>query len=197
MRVEFNKVPGYQAAVKAKLEEGASRLQVLVKGNVALTVVKLDDEHVRITLIDPGYTDPANREAEIVLQHLNGTSAKDILSGENISIIDKKMNISVPAGIFRIIDVQHDKVASVEISNSLQLKIYPNPTTKDVFIQFDNHGEDVQVLVTDLLGKNIYSDNILSNALQQIKKIELKQSGIFILIISGKHLNIREKIVCK
>jgi hypothetical protein len=189
--------PGFQNTVKGKLEEAASRLPVLVKGNVAWTVVKLDAEHIRITVIDPGYTDPAKREAEIVLQHLNGTSATDILSGENINIVNQTISVTVPAGVFRIIDVRHDKVTAVEEPKSIQLKIYPNPTSKDVFIQFDQNQEDVKVFVSDLLGKIIYSKNISTSETQNIEKIEIHQKGIYFLKITGNGINHTEKIICR
>lgn len=97
----------YKQTMLKKLRESAAHLPVVVKGDVAWSVVRIDPYHVRITLVDPGYTDPADRNAEIVLQHLTGLECTDILSGEIIEITDQKVRLRVPAGVFRIIDIEH------------------------------------------------------------------------------------------
>ena len=97
----------YKPVMIEKLSQSALRLPVLVKGDVAWSVVRLDPDHIRITLVDPGYTDPGNRNAEIVLQHLTGLECTDILSGEKLEIREQKIQLQVPAGIFRIIDIKH------------------------------------------------------------------------------------------
>jgi len=97
----------YKQTMLEKLQQAASRLPVLVKGDVAWSVVRIDPAHVRVTLVDPGYTDPDNREAEIILQHIKGIECSDILSGEKLEITDQKIRLSIPAGIFRIVDIKH------------------------------------------------------------------------------------------
>jgi lambda-carrageenase len=97
----------YKPVVEDALDEAAKRLVVLVKGEVHWSVVKIDEEHLRITLIDPGYLDPAERNAEIILQHVDGISCTDILSGESLPIIDGRISASVPTGIFKIMDLKH------------------------------------------------------------------------------------------
>ncbi len=97
----------YKQSMLQKLDRSAARLPVLVKGEVAWSVVRLDSNHIRVVLVDPGYTDPADRDAEIILQHLSGSACTDILSGENMDIMDQKIKLRVPAGIFRVIDIEH------------------------------------------------------------------------------------------
>ncbi len=89
------------------LEASAARLPVRVQGEVAWTVVRLDPTHVRVTLIDPGYLSPADRQATIVLQHLDGTSCRDILSGEALPLGENKISLTVPAGVLRVVDITH------------------------------------------------------------------------------------------
>jgi len=97
----------YKQNMLMKLKQSASRLPVLVEGDVAWSVVRIDPYHIRITMVDPGYTDPADRHAEIVLQHLTGLECTDILSGENLEINNQKVQLRIPAGVFRIIDIKH------------------------------------------------------------------------------------------
>ena len=76
----------YKREALARLEQAAARLPIRVKGDVAWSVVRLDPRHVRVTLIDAGYVNPADRSAEIVLQHLDATRCTNILSGESLPI---------------------------------------------------------------------------------------------------------------
>jgi hypothetical protein len=97
----------YGPLVEASLVEAAGSLPIRVFGDVHWAATRLDETHVRVTLIDPGYLDPADRNAEIVLQHLGGVGCRDILSGEDLPLEDTRVRLQVPAGIFRIVDIAH------------------------------------------------------------------------------------------
>jgi len=98
----------YRAHALEALNASAARLPVRVHGEVAWSVVRLDPTHVRVTLIDPGYVSPADREASIVLQHLQGTDCRDALSGEKLPLERNSASLTVPAGILRIVDIAHE-----------------------------------------------------------------------------------------
>ena len=97
----------YKATALAALRESASRLPVRVEGEVAWTVIRLGPKHVRVTLIDPGYISPADREAKIILQHLNAIAGRDALTDERLSIDENTVSLTVPAGVLRVVDVAH------------------------------------------------------------------------------------------
>ena len=97
----------YRQRALKKLEQAAARLPVRVDGNVAWSVVRLDPRHVRITLVDGGYLDPADREVEIFLQRLDATRCTDILAGTVLPIRDRRVRTRVPSGIFSVLDVEH------------------------------------------------------------------------------------------
>jgi hypothetical protein len=97
----------YKSTVLAVLESAANRLPVRVMGQAHWSVVRLDSTHVRVTLIDPGYLDPAERDTTIVLQHLDGIGCRDILSGENQPIDGRRIRVQIPAGTLRVIDIEH------------------------------------------------------------------------------------------
>lgn len=97
----------YKPTALAALRESASRLPVRVQGDVAWTVVRLDPTHVRVTLIDPGYISPADRDAKIVLQHLQGVDCRDVLNGERLPGVESSISLSVPAGVLRVVDIAH------------------------------------------------------------------------------------------
>jgi len=98
----------YRPVVEAQLEDGAVALPVRVEGRVHWTVVRLDPSHIRVTLIDPGYFEPDEREAEILLQHIRGRRASDVLTGEALAIRRGHIQVRVPAGSVRIIDIEQE-----------------------------------------------------------------------------------------
>lgn len=105
----------YKPIVEASLTEAAERMPVIVKGDVHWSVTRLDPEHLRVTLIDPGFLDPTERQAEIFLQHLEGIHCTDILSGESLKIKGERISVTVPAGVFRILDITHRGLKKTEM----------------------------------------------------------------------------------
>ena len=90
------------------LQASATRLAVRVHGDVAWSVTRLDPTHIRVTLIDPGYVSPADRQAKVAVQHLRALECRDILSGESLPIVQESIALTVPAGILRIVDITHE-----------------------------------------------------------------------------------------
>ena len=97
----------YKPTALAALNESAARLPIRVEGEVAWTVVRLGPKHVRITLIDPGYISPADRDAKIILQHLTPIASRDALTNERLPIAENTLSLTVPAGTLRVIDIAH------------------------------------------------------------------------------------------
>lgn len=94
-------------AIQDTLEKAAEKLPVRVFGDVSWSVLRIDAHHVRVILIDPGYLDPADRKAEIKLQHLEGVKCIDILTKEELAIANNFISVKVPLGILRIVDIEH------------------------------------------------------------------------------------------
>ena len=88
-------------------KESATHLPILVSGNIHWSVVRLDSAHVRVTLVDPGYLDPSDRQGEIILQNLRGVRCLDILSGRPLPLKGDRIHIKVPMGTLRIVDIEH------------------------------------------------------------------------------------------
>ena len=97
----------YRQVVETALQEASRRLPVRVTGDVHWSAVRIDPRHVRVTLVDPGYLTPADRNAEIYLQHLDGTGCVDILSGEILPLENNRIRLHVPMGIIRVVDIAH------------------------------------------------------------------------------------------
>lgn len=97
----------YKPVVLQALEEAAARLLIRVTGDVAWVALRLDASHIRVVLIDPGYLDPAQRQAVIRFQHVAPVQVRDILSGDTLPLKTNGVAVTVPMGTVRIIDVTH------------------------------------------------------------------------------------------
>lgn len=95
----------YRKTVVKKLNQARKRMPVVVEGDVAWTVVRIDNSHLRIYILDSGYVNPEERQATIKLQNMNGTKAKNILTQETLKIKNNTIHVTVPAGVFSIVDV--------------------------------------------------------------------------------------------
>jgi hypothetical protein len=96
----------YRPVVEQALQSAAARLPLTVAGPAHWSAARLDARHIRVTLVDPGYLDPAARAVEIVIQHLKVAAGRDVLSGETLPLRQGRIAVRIPAGVFRIIDLE-------------------------------------------------------------------------------------------
>jgi hypothetical protein len=102
------KEPGaFRKVVEEALRQGAEELPVLVEGPVHWSAVRLGEQHIRVTLVDPGYLDPDDRDAQIAVRSLAVTGCTDILSGETLECAGGRLKLRVPMGAARIVDIAH------------------------------------------------------------------------------------------
>lgn len=107
------KLTGESAAVALRdsFDEGARKIPFRLEGYAFLNVHKIRNGHYRLYVIDPGYIDPDPRDVIIKIQIQGEYEAKDILSKKNVDIIDNSIQMHIPAGTLRIIDVIADSMA--------------------------------------------------------------------------------------
>ena len=92
--------------MKETAGKGVENLAVIVSG-VSWSVIKIDEYHSRVVLVDPGYINPKKRIATIQFQNRYPKSVKDILSGEELIHKDNSLSVDVPAGSMRFIDISY------------------------------------------------------------------------------------------
>lgn len=98
--------PVFGEVLKQTAKQGGQSLPVLVTG-AAWSAIRLDDKHIRVILIDPGYITPKNRQATIRFNGRIPTSARDILRREDLKPQDGQIQLIVPAGSARFIDLSY------------------------------------------------------------------------------------------
>ena len=72
---------------------------------VFLQTIKMEDKKYRLFVIAPGWLDTKDHKINILVQINNQISVTDALSGKSIPLIKNRLPITVPAGLFRILDV--------------------------------------------------------------------------------------------
>lgn len=77
--------------------------------------------------------------------------------------------------------------------------IYPNPTSDIVILKSGIEHSDLQLTVSDLTGKVIFRDNLISNELNEGYQIKLdnNSSGVYILQLTNNEINIQRQIIKK
>ncbi|MFI3321931.1 MAG: hypothetical protein R3Y50_05345 [Rikenellaceae bacterium] len=93
--------------MKNIVEKGAKKMIMRVEG-ASWGLIKIDDTHARLVLVDSGYIDPKDNKATIYFQTKKPISGIDILTKEKFSTQNSdKLEVVVPAGTMRFIDFEY------------------------------------------------------------------------------------------
>ena len=95
----------HRPVVEAVLREASSKLPVLVRGTAHWSAVRIHESHLRVTLVDPGYLNPDDRDVRIVLQQEGWTRCHDILGNVELPIEKGVIPVRIPMGSVRIVDL--------------------------------------------------------------------------------------------
>ncbi|WPR71400.1 hypothetical protein SLW70_15910 [Flavobacterium sp. NG2] len=99
----------YYKGVEKDIQDSAKLLPITVSGEVAWVVAQTAPTHLRLTIIDSGYINPAERLANISFNGIKPVKITDILTGEKWEAKNATASIPVPLGSFRFIDVELEK----------------------------------------------------------------------------------------
>ena len=95
--------------------------------------------------------------------------------------------------MFAIVDLATG-LEGIPVSGLTEIKVYPNPTTGMVNIEFTGTGRKTEVLVTNLVGAEIFRKEITDAANYQID-LSNQGSGVYLLKISNNNRQYINKIV--
>lgn len=121
----------------------------------------------------------------LVTAQANGTVWAKAISVEDATKADS---------ILITISNQDLGVSSLNLSDFV---IYPNPTTDIITLSSAEEHEAMDLTVTDLTGKVLFSDRLISNALHSGYQLQLGEysSGVYILRLTGSDSNIQRNII--
>ena len=94
--------------LERQFEAAAAKLPFRVRGHAFLQTLRTGPDQYRLFLVDPGWLDPAERQVQVDIQLEESYSVKDLLSGEVLKFSGRSFPVTVPAGLFRIIEVERE-----------------------------------------------------------------------------------------
>ncbi|MGB0371405.1 MAG: hypothetical protein ACPGN3_08640 [Opitutales bacterium] len=93
--------------VKPAVENGGSALPVTLSGDpVGWVCAQSAPRHLRLTLVDSGYLNPQERAVTIHFNTVTPVRVVDVLSGESFPIVDGTCALTVPLGMFRLLEIE-------------------------------------------------------------------------------------------
>ncbi|WP_076418087.1 PQQ-binding-like beta-propeller repeat protein [Colwellia sp. UCD-KL20] len=96
----------YAIVLKDTVNQGDKLMPVIVHG-ASWSAIKLDDSHIRVIMVDPGYINPKARRATLTFNHQTPKSVTDILSKETLTLHKNTVELTVPAGSMRFVDLAY------------------------------------------------------------------------------------------
>ncbi len=94
-----------RVAMQQDLKAGLEALPFRVEGHVFWQTVAQPENRYIVCLMDPGWLDPAARNAVLRAQWPGAWAAADRLTGQELGAVGHGLEIAVPAGAFRLINV--------------------------------------------------------------------------------------------
>ncbi len=97
--------PAAAALLRQRAEHHAHSLPVrALDDDVFIHTINLRSEGMRIYLIDPDWLTPSERTLRLIIQQSGDWRLHDAITGQPVALQNKTAHVTVPAGLFRIID---------------------------------------------------------------------------------------------
>ena len=139
------------------------------------------------------FTNSFNTTSPVWYQSFNGMSnvkVTDLDLRNDNAVYAATYGRGVFSGVFTAATL-----ANEDFSNSKGVSIYPNPSNGQFNININQYSGKVNIQVADLNGREVY--NVVNEKFNSEKAVNLQmlESGIYVLRISGEDLNYSQKII--
>lgn len=141
----------------SKGTEDIDMFPVIITGEVFSSVNRIAEDHYLLYLVDPNLMSPGGDCLSSITANKEGEwSVKDRISNEEIGTLNPTMNVIIPAGAFRILEIKSDTnlLAKSEVSEN-KIRIYPNPVINELNVFFPNDIESSKLVVYSLSGEKV------------------------------------------
>ncbi len=88
------------------LTTGEVSAPIHVEGVVFHQVIKESTNRYFVVLVDPGWVNPAEREAKVTIRLPGIWYVRDRLSGQELGTLNDQFSITVPAGTLRLLEIR-------------------------------------------------------------------------------------------
>jgi lambda-carrageenase len=173
-------------SIADQMQSGKDNFPIQVNGDIFVQVAELDSQRLLITLVDPGYLDPADRTVT-VSSHNTNWHLSDRLTGTYLGPMSAPLMIPVQAGTIRLLEAGPDVATALEQPNTTTPwgfrlhSTYPNPFNQSAQITYElpERGH-TQIVVYNLLGQRIATllDSDQEAGRHHIRWTGSKDSGI-------------------
>lgn len=92
-------------AIIADLAHSAKTFPFHVEGEVFHQIIELNSDRYVIVLVDPGWLNPAERVVTLSAQRPGTWHVTDRLTGVSLGNLSQPLEVSVPAGALRLIEL--------------------------------------------------------------------------------------------
>ena len=97
----------YYETIESDIKEKARLLPLTVSGGVGWVVAQTSPRHLRLSLIDSGYINPATRTATVRFHTVKPKRMADVLTRETVDVGGRSsVELTVPCGLFRFMDIE-------------------------------------------------------------------------------------------
>ena len=97
----------YYKVIEKDIQQKTTLMPLTVAGETAWVVAQSSPTHLRLTLVDSGYLNPAERQAVINFNTIKPKAITNILTGEKYQLSSQNQaKITVPTGLFSFIDIE-------------------------------------------------------------------------------------------
>ena len=135
-------------------------------------------------------------EADMTYRFEAGSSERFLYYHENGSVITTEIAETDERSKWQVLATSKPLSISDQEVSQASVKIYPNPTKNSFTIRFQNINNVKNVEIYDILGKRVYQNSSLTNALK-IENTGFK-SGIYLVkTLSGDNKVIHSKLIIK
>jgi len=116
---------------------------------------------------------------------------------DNDSVMIKNFNSDFGRSIFYTFSLGDVSYIAEPALNDI-VRIYPNPFIDEVYIEFEEYGENAFVDVYNLLGQNIHSENFNLSGNHRFKlDFSDQPAGLYIVQVRYGDLEVKKKIIRK
>lgn len=130
---------------------------------------------------------------------IDGSATIDAITGELSGVSTGKVSVTatnVATGVSGSIElkVYENSVATKNMQNNLEVKVYPNPSSTGFFVECGNSQALTELTLIDVSGKILFSKTI-SNSMLKIDANEFNAKGVYLLKIQQEGASLVKKII--
>lgn len=173
----------------------------------------LSGKHMKVIKIEMDEDDMVGDKLEKIYNAEDGKEILKVLNIDIDSIIGDKEGTIKVVSIYSRIEVKDAPLSVVENSTHPQMKsaakdkklvlkgvnVYPNPSNGKVFLDIETgQPGEIELLVTDLQGKEIFSDKFYNDSpklMQRNINIDGHSSGVYLLKITSQGKSVVKKLI--